>query len=450
VIVIRSGTKYRIASLAAATVLLVSACSGSSGSSPAATTAASTAPSSGASQAAGSSSGTAATQTINIGIDGPFTGPSALTGTEMKNAAQMAFDAVNWQVGDYKINPIYVDDQADPAKGTAALEQAIVGQKLVAGILDWNSSVAAADMELTAKYKVPWFFGMGAAGVVNQKFLSDKAKYGYWTSKGWPDPVKLTTAYVGAINDAIAAGTYTPASKTVAIYGEDTDWGRSFGKGLKDGFTASGWTIASEDYFATTQTDFSALMSRYKSANVPVIAGTSTAAASITAFIKAEDDAGIKALTVADGLGWFGDWYKMTGSSSDYVLDSVPGFATDKAKKFQSDYKAKFGSDPSAAAAGLSYDWTNFFIKVLNSTIADQGSITSDTLMKEAQDKLWTGQLTYTDGIIMSSYDFNADSIPDPVVGKGHYIFPVTQYHTGQQTVIWPADQASGKLETKP
>ena len=69
------------------------------------------------------------------------------------------------------------------------------------------------------------------------------------------------------------------------------------------------------------------------------------------------------------------------------------------------------------------------------------------TFYKEAQDKLWTGQLTFTDGIIMSSYDFNASSLPDPVVGKGHYIFPVTQYKGGQRNVIWPADQASGTLQ---
>jgi branched-chain amino acid transport system substrate-binding protein len=440
--VFRELSRSRIAGLAAASVLLVSACGSGATTAPGTSTA--------PGGATPGASGGAATQTINIGIGGPFTGTSALTGTEMKNAAQMAFDAINWQVGSYKINPVYVDDQADPAKGTAALEQAIVGQKLTAGILNWNSSVSVAEMELTAKYKIPWFFGMGAAGTVNQKFTADKAKYGYWTSKGWPDPVKLTTAYVGAINDAVAAGTYTPASKVVAIYGEDTDWGRSFGAGLKQDFTSSGWTIKSEDYFPLTQTDFSALMAKYASENVPVIAGTSTAAASISAFIKAYGEAGLKSLVVADGLGWFGDWYKMTGSASDYVLDSVPGFATDKAKAFQSAYKAKYGADPSAAAAGLSYDWTNFFIKLLQQTLTDQGSLTSDTIYKEAQDKLWTGQLTYTDGIIMSSYDFNADSIPDPVVGKGHYIFPVTQYMGGNRTVIWPADQASGQLKTKP
>ncbi|HEX5590693.1 MAG TPA: ABC transporter substrate-binding protein [Candidatus Limnocylindrales bacterium] len=432
----RSKTGIRIAGLAVAVTLLAGACGGGASTTPGTTD--------------GPDGSGSATKTINIGIGGPFTGTSALTGTEMKNAAEMAFEAINWQVGEYKINPVYVDDQADPAKGTAALEQAIVGQELVAGILNWNSSVSVAEMELTAKYKIPWFFGMGAAGTVNEKFTGDREKYGYWTTKGWPDPVKLTTAYVGAINDAIDAGTYTPESKVVAIYGEDTDWGRSFGAGLKNDFEASGWTIKSEDYFPLTQTDFSALMAKYDSDDVPVIAGTSTAAASITAFIKAYGESGLKSLVIADGLGWFGDWYEMTGPASDYVLDSVPGFATEKAKQFAADYKAKYGKDPSAAASGLTYDWTNFFIKLLQQTLEDQGSLTSETIYKQAQDKLWTGELTYTDGIIMSSYDFNAESIPDPVVGKGHYIFPVTQYSGGEQTVVWPADQASGELKGKP
>ncbi len=128
-------------------------------------------------------------------------------------------------------------------------------------------------MEVTAKYKIPHFFAMGATGVVNEKFKSDQAKYGYWTTKGWPDPAKLTIGYVQAIEDAIAAGSFKPAEKKVAIYGEDTDWGRSFGKGLKDQLGAVGWTVVSEDYFPTTQTDFSAIVSRYSNDNVPLIAG---------------------------------------------------------------------------------------------------------------------------------------------------------------------------------
>jgi len=437
---------------AAAVALVVAACSGSASTPAPATQAAPTAAPAASEPAASSPTGCTepAPATIKIGIEGPFTGPNALTGEEMKNASSMAFDAIGWKVGPYSIEPVYIDDQSDPAKGAAAYEQAAVGQKIIAGVLGWHSSVAVAQMEVTAKYKIPHFFAMGATGVVNEKFKGDQAKYGYWTTKGWPDPAKLTIGYVQAIEDAIAAGSFTPAEKKVAIYGEDTDWGRSFGAGLKDQLGAVGWTVVSEDFFPTTQTDFSAIVSRYKNDNVPLIAGTSTIPASIASFLKAVDDAGIKSLVVADGLGWIGDWYKLSGSASDYVVDQIPQFASDAAKKFAADYEAKYGSKPSPSAAGLSYDFSNFFIKIMEEALADSCEITSESLYKIAQDKLWTGTLAYTDGIIMSNYDFGPDSIPDPVVGKGHYIFPALQYNGGEATVVWPADVAAGTLQEKP
>lgn len=433
--------KWRFIGITAALVIVASACGGGASSAPTTGPLATAAP--GATAAP-------AEQELKVGISGPFSGPNARTGEEIKNASTMAFDAIDWKVGPYTIVPVYIDDQSDPAKGAAAYEQAIAGQGIVAGALGWHSSVAVAQMEVTAKYKVPHFFAMGATGVVNEKFTGDTAKYGYWTSKGWPDPAKLSIAYVVALNDAITAGTWTPAEKKVAIYGEETDWGRSFGAGLKAGFESTGWTTLTEDYFPITQTDFSALMGRYKADNVPVIAGTSTIPASISAFIKAADDAGVKSMIVADGLGWIGEWYKLTGTSSNYVLDAIPGWTTDAAKKFAADFETKFGFAPGPSAAGLSYDWTNFFIKVLQTTLEDQGSLTSETIYKTAQDKLWTGQLTYTDGIIMARYAFSAETNPDPVLGKADYIFPVLQYHEGVGAVVWPEDWKTGVIEPKP
>lgn len=431
---------WRFIGITAALVIVASACGGG----------ASTAPTSGPVATAAGGTEAPAEQELKIGISGPFSGPNARTGEEIKNASTMAFDAIDWKIGPYKIVPVYIDDQSDPAKGAAAYEQAIAGQGIVAGVLGWHSSVAVAQMEVTAKYKVPHFFAMGATGVVNEKFTGDTAKYGYWTTKGWPDPAKLSIAYVNALNDAITAGTWTPAEKKVAIYGEETDWGRSFGAGLKAGFEASGWTTLTEDYFPISQTDFSALIGRYKADNVPVVAGTSTIPASISAFIKAADDAGLKSMIVADGLGWIGEWYKLTGTSSNYVLDAIPGWTTDEAKKFAADFETKFSFAPGPSAAGLSYDWTNFFIKVLQTTLEDQGSLTSETIYKTAQDKLWTGQLTYTDGIIMARYAFSAETNPDPVLGKADYIFPVLQYHEGVGAVVWPEDWKTGVIEPKP
>ena len=224
-----------------------------------------------------------AEKVFKVGVMGPFTGPSARTGEEFKLSAEMAMENINYQVGDYAIELVWVDSQSDPEKATRAYEEAVVQDGIQAGAINWHSSVAVAVMEVTAKHKVPHFFGFGATEVVNEKFASDPEKYGYWTSKGWPTPVKLAVNYVTAIEDAIAAGTWVPETKTAAIYGEDTDWGRSFGNGLKLHLEAAGWEVVDEQYFPIEQTEFYPLLNKFKDEGVALVAGTSTAPPSSTA-----------------------------------------------------------------------------------------------------------------------------------------------------------------------
>ena len=44
-------------------------------------------------------------EVFKLGVLGPFSGPSARTGDEFKGAVNIAFDAINWQIGNYKIDP---------------------------------------------------------------------------------------------------------------------------------------------------------------------------------------------------------------------------------------------------------------------------------------------------------------------------------------------------------
>lgn len=245
----------------------------------------------------------AAAEVFKLGVQGPFSGPAARTGDEFKGSVNMAFDAVNWQICKYKIEPVWIDCQSDPAKGSQAYEQAVVQDKIQAGILNWHSSVAVSLMDVTAKYKVPHFFGFGATEVVNEKFASDPEKYGYWMFKGWPTPAKLSISYVQALEEAIASGTWKPAEKTVAIYGEDTDWGRSFGGAIKKQLEEKGWKTVSEEYFGIDQTEFYPYFNKIKDLNPALIAGTSSAAPVMSAFIKQADEVGLKSLIIADGLG---------------------------------------------------------------------------------------------------------------------------------------------------
>jgi branched-chain amino acid transport system substrate-binding protein len=388
---------------------------------------------------------------FKLGVDGPFSGPGAKNGEEFKRSFQMAMEAINYTIGDYKIEPVWIDDQSDPAKGTAAYEQAVVQDKIQAGILNWNSSVAVALMELTAKYKIPHFFGFGATEVVNETFASDPEKYGYWMNKGWASPSKLTISYVDALEAAIADGSYKPAKKTVALAGEDTDWGRSFIKAIKGQFQDKGWEIVAEEYFPIDQSDFVPLWNKFKEQDPAVLVLSSVVTPVSSAAIKQADQVGLKSLIIADGLGWAGNWYELTGKSSNYVLDQIPQLASAKGKAFAAAYEKKYGDKPSPSAAGLAYDGTNYFIAMANEVIkANNGELTGEGIYKFVKDKIWTGEWSYKDGIVMPDYQYTKDTIPDPVVGAGKYMFPVLQYFDGESKIVYPPDVKTQDLQAKP
>jgi branched-chain amino acid transport system substrate-binding protein len=385
--------------------------------------------------------GPAFAKELTIGVMGPFTGPAAKTGDEIKGSVGMAFEKAGNKIGDYDVKVIWIDSQSDPAKATAAYAEAAEKHKIQMGMGNWHSSVAAACMDVAAKYQVPHIFALGASEVVNEKWAAAPAEKKYWNCKGWPTPAKLYKGYVQTIEAAIKSGKFKPAAKKVAIWGEDTDWGRSAGSGLKQYFTEAGWEIVYEDYFDIKQTDFYPMMAKYKKAGVTAIAGTCTGAATISALIKQTREVGLKALVVADGLGWVGNWYKMTGKASNYVLDMIPQLASKEAQQWAKDFEAKVGAKPSPSAAGLFYDYANFTIKILNHTLKKYGNLEKASIQKVVVEELNTGKLTYSaaDGaMIMNEYKYDAGSVPDPVLGPDHYFFPVIQYMNGKGGIIFP------------
>jgi len=388
-------------------------------------------------------------KTLKFGVLGPFTGPSAKTGAEFKGSVTMALEKVNYKVGDYTLEPVWVDSQSDPAKTVSAYAEAAERIGIQAGILNWHSSTAVAAMDVAAQYKVPHMFGFGATEVVNTKWKGDTEKYGYWGGKGWPIPGKLMAGYAETIDNAINNGDFKPKAKVIAIACEDTDWGHSAGDAVADEFEKKGWTVASKDYFPITQTDFYPMLGSYKKKDVAVIFSTSTAAPVTSAFIKQTREVGLKSLIIIDGLGWSGDWYKMAGAASDGVLDMIPQLATDEAKAWAKEFEKQFGMAPSPSSGGLSYDGTNLFLKILNRTLEKYGKLDKETIYKTMSEEVYTGKLTYSkaDGaIIMNEYRYSMDTMPDPVVARDGYFFPVIQYKGGKGSIVYPEDWAEAKF----
>ena len=391
----------------------------------------------------------AAEKILKVGVLGPFTGPSAKSGAEFKGSVTMAFEKVNNMIGDYKLEPVWIDSQSDPAKAVSAYAEAAERIGIQAGILNWHSSTAVAAMDVAAQYKVPHMFGFGATEVVNEKWQGDPDKYGYWGGKGWPIPGKLMAGYAETIDNAVQSGAFKPKAKVLAIACEDTDWGHSAGDAMAAEFEKKGWTVAAKDYFPITQTDFYPMLGAYKKKDVAVIFSTSTAAPVTSAFIKQTREVGLKSLIIIDGLGWSGDWYKMAGAASDGVLDMIPQLTTQEAKDWAVEFEKRFGMKPSPSAGGLSYDGANFFVKILKRTLELYGKLDKESIYKVMSDEVYTGKLTFSkeDGaIIMNEYRYTMDTMPDPVVARDGYFFPVIQYKGGKGSIVYPEDWAEAKF----
>jgi len=386
---------------------------------------------------------------FKLGIDGPFTGPSARTGQEFQDAVKFAFDKINWKIGDYKIEPVWVDDQSDPAKATLAIEGAIVKDKIQALTLNWNSSVSVAGMDVVAKYKIPWFMALGASSVINDKYDSDPQKYSYFIGKGWASPATYVSEYADALHTGIDNGTWDPGEKRGVFCNVDNDWGRSFGDALKASLVAKGWTVVSDDYYQDGATDFSALVGKWKGLkpNLVVVSDSTVSGAAAAKQIR---EGGLPVMLICDNLSrGAAEWYDIAGKASDYCLDMTGTFSKPQSKEFVEAFKAKYGYEP-AFEGGLVYDVINYFIKVAEGTIAQYGELTSETFYKFSMEQVVTGKLTYKDGVIMPEYQFTKETMPDPVVAPDKFTMSVIQLMGGKGKVIWPPAFKEADLAVPP
>lgn len=386
---------------------------------------------------------------FKLGVLGPFTGPAAKSGNEMKDAATMAIDEIGSKIGDYKIELVYIDDQSDPSKGTNAYAEAIERKGVQAGILNWNTAVTVAIQPMLAKYRVPHFFCLGAGKAGIDKWESMPPEDRYLIMKGWPIPQKLVVGYVDLLNNAESKAIWKPAKKLAALWGEDTDWGRSLVGGMASGLQKNGWEIFTEEYFDLKKTDFYPFINKCKRAGVTLLAGSSSGVASVSAIIKQQREVGFKGLVIADGLGWVGDWYKMTGPASDGVLDMQPQLATDAQRAWVAKFKKRFNYDPSPSAAGMAYDYANFFVKIAKRALEKYGELNSETITKIGREEVAEGKLTYSraEGALMHArYGTDASSRPDPKISPADFFFPVIQYRKGSGVNVFPDDVKQAEL----
>ncbi len=391
-------------------------------------------------------SGSVFAKTLTVGVIAPLTGPTARSGVEFKHTTEMTFEKIDYKIGDYDIKLEWINTEADPAKALKAYQNAVMRKNIDVSILGWHSSVAVALMDAVGRAKVPHLFGLPATKVVNEKFRNNPEMYSYWMMKGWATPSKLCKIYVEALDKAIEEGKWNPDSKTIAVYGQDDDWGRNFGNALGEQFEKAGWEIVYKEFFPMGETGFYPILNKIMSKNPAVVGGTISSPNSAAAFVKQFREIGIKSMLITDAFGESGEWYELTGEASNYVLDNRPLFVGKEAEEFASKFEERYDLQPGPAAAGQVYDGVRFCIKIFEETLKEYGELNSEVIYEFVKDNVWTGKLTYS-GIIHSELRYNEDSLPDPVVAGDAFSFPLVQYMNGKGHVVYPENMQTMELK---
>lgn len=178
------------------------------------------------------SSPAVASNTIKIGLVGPFSGPSADFGVPMLNGVKQAVDEIN-AVGGYLGRPIQLvvkDDQANPDVGLK-VSQELLKENVVATIGFCNTGVAAKSLDvfqtnklpliitcatgtpLTAKYPGPesYIFRTSAKDAIQAPFVIDDIVKRGWTKVAiFADTTGYGAAGLLDVESALAAKQLKP------------------------------------------------------------------------------------------------------------------------------------------------------------------------------------------------------------------------------------------------
>jgi branched-chain amino acid transport system substrate-binding protein len=270
-----------------------------------------------------------AASTLKIGFMGPFTGPASRTGDQFKRGINMALAEakaageipVKVDGKSMDVEPVWVDSQSSPEKAVKAVTDAVNrGVKIL--VTGWHSSVAMAVMDAESPLKIVHIGHQGESQYINFKINDNPEKYPGWF-KGWASPPVFAGLYGPPLIHFMEKGLWKPKNRKAAVIVEDTDFGRGWGEALMVSLRTAGFDVMPYDVNAIDATEFTPIITKYKAAKVSVVATTQTGGVPMYNFVKQVRAMGLKALFLAHGLTWTGEWYKNTGKPSDFALCMV-------------------------------------------------------------------------------------------------------------------------------
>jgi len=349
-----------VLALGVAAALSVAACSDSDESTGSETTAGDAAPTS-----------AAANQVVSIGVITPQKAGLTDFGLGMLHSVELAVSEANSSgaLPGWTIKVVALDDSSDPAIGTAAAEQMIADESVVAIVGPYNSGVAKAMLPKLAAAGLPLISPSNTlTSLTLGEDLDNPARQfaNYFRMVGADDKQGVFLA-----EQAIAAGFTTAAvvSETKAV-----------SKGLADifvkAFEAKGGKVTVREVVPDGATDFSAFLNEALPTSPGLIFFGGEYPVAATLRVQAEK-AGLGApLMGGDGIK-DDALIQQAGAAAEGILASSVGAplgSMSSASAFLAAYQAAKFANPESAYGPYAYDAANAIIRSLPAVLNGQTS----------------------------------------------------------------------------
>jgi branched-chain amino acid transport system substrate-binding protein len=282
---------------------------------------------------------------IVVGHYGSMTGNTAHFGQDTDKAIRLAVDEVNAAGGvlGKKVRVVTLDDRGDSAEAANAVTRLIDVEKVSAIIGEVASSLSLAGGRIAQRRQVPMISPSSTNPKVTQ--VGD-----YVFRVCFLDP------FQGKVMADFARDTLK-FDRVAILRDIKNDYSIGLADAFKAAFTARGGQISVDQSYSAGDTDFSAQLTAIKAANIQglYVPGYYS---EVGAIARTAQRLGLK-VPLMGGDGWDApDLFKIGGDAlngSFYSNHFAPDAATAKSQKFVSDFKAKYGQEPTGLGA-LGYD----------------------------------------------------------------------------------------------
>ena len=325
---------------------------------------------------------------ILIGTHLDLSGPTATGSSMLRNAMQMRLDEVNAKgIHGRKVKMVTEDNGSQPQMAVRAVQKMIRSDKVFAIVNPFGSGTNAATVKMATDAGVV-VFGPWAASSVIQRVSGNS-------------PLLFTTVQNYDTTTATGLGWAIKnwSTSRVGVIYQEGPLGELMRSGINTAMKNANLTLAAEAAYKVGDIDFSSQVAKMKAANVELIfAGTVIReTVGVMAEVKKLNWTNVKVLTgipgrssvvtalgkdTVDGLYGIGGW-----KLHDPATTTDPA-----AKKFFTDYKARFGQEADENAANA-YSWMGWFLAGVEATGTD---LTAEKFAKAMQGVTHEDFTTYT------------------------------------------------------